>query len=177
MRSSVSRTSSLVTATSVNPLMRAAWPTTTASNHPQRRARPVVAPNSLPSLRTRSPISSSISVGSGPAPTRVVYAFTMPSTASIDVGAVPTRGGDAAPDPGAAARRAARRQVRIRAVVDVEQRALRALEQHRRAGLLRAIHHQSHVLRERQQRLAEPAQQVEREVGVGAPRASDGGKL
>ena len=33
---------------------------------------------------------SSSSVGSGPLPTRVVYAFTTPSTASIAFGAMPT---------------------------------------------------------------------------------------
>src|SRR5215470_4822484 len=81
--------SSLVTATSVRPLMRVAYRTTTASNHPQRRGRPVVAPNSPPSVRTRSAIAVSISVGSGPPPTRVVYAFTTPSTASIDRGEIP----------------------------------------------------------------------------------------
>ncbi len=37
----------------------------------------------------RSPIVSSISVGSGPVPTRVVYAFTTPSTALMVVGAMP----------------------------------------------------------------------------------------
>ena len=38
----------------------------------QRRGRPVVAPNSCPSCRNRSPISFSCSVGNGPSPTRVV---------------------------------------------------------------------------------------------------------
>src|SRR6185312_7761581 len=89
MRSNVSSTSSLVTASPVRPLMRAAYRTTTASNQPQRRGRPVVAPNSLPNLRTTAPNGSSSSVGSGPLPTRVVYAFTTPKTASIDVGASP----------------------------------------------------------------------------------------
>jgi len=35
------------------------------------RGRPVLAPNSLPTLRSRSPISSLSSVGNGPLPTRV----------------------------------------------------------------------------------------------------------
>ena len=48
-RSSVSSTSSLVTASPVSPLTRAAYRTTTASNQPHRRGRPVVAPYSLPS--------------------------------------------------------------------------------------------------------------------------------
>src|ERR1043166_3758903 len=88
-RSSVSSTSNFVTARSVKPLIRAAYRTTTPSNQPQRRGRPVVAPNSLPSLRTRSDNSASNSVGSGPLPTRVVYAFTTPSTASSAVGGIP----------------------------------------------------------------------------------------
>ena len=44
----------------------------TASNHPQRRGRPVVTPYSPPALRSHSPPSSSSSVGKGPSPTRVV---------------------------------------------------------------------------------------------------------
>ncbi len=50
----------------------------------------MVAPNSLPSLRTWLASGSSNSVGSGPLPTRVVYAFTTPSTASSERGAMPT---------------------------------------------------------------------------------------
>src|SRR5438105_7379437 len=87
--SRVSSTSSLVTARSERPLMRAAYLTTTASNQPQRRGRPVVAPNSLPNVRTSVANGSSISVGSGPAPTRVVYALTTPTTASMSIGAMP----------------------------------------------------------------------------------------
>src|SRR5688500_12097251 len=74
----------------LRPFTRAAYRTTTASNQPHRRGRPVVAPNSLPRRRTSSARGSSSSVGSGPLPTRVVYAFTTPSTASIAVGAIPT---------------------------------------------------------------------------------------
>ncbi len=51
-----------------------------ASNQPQRRGRPVTEPYSLPFTRRCSPISSSSSVGNGPAPTRVAYAFATPST-------------------------------------------------------------------------------------------------
>src|SRR5712672_2917321 len=90
MVSSVSSTSSLVTASPVSPFTRTAYRTTTASNQPQRRGRPVVAPNSPPSSRMRSATAGSPSVGSGPLPTRVVYAFTTPSTASIAVGPIPT---------------------------------------------------------------------------------------
>ena len=44
----VSSTSSLVTASPVSPFTRTAYRTTTASNHPQRRGRPVTAPYSPP---------------------------------------------------------------------------------------------------------------------------------
>ena len=48
-----------------------AWRVATASNQPQRRGRPVVAPNSRPMACSMSAISA-FSVGSGPSPTRVV---------------------------------------------------------------------------------------------------------
>src|SRR3989442_1568724 len=81
----VSSTSSFVTANPVNPFTRTAYRTTTASNQPQRLGRPVVAPNSPPSSRIRCATAGAASVGSGPLPTRVVYAFTTPRTASIAV--------------------------------------------------------------------------------------------
>ena len=65
-------TSSLVSASPSTPESATAWRTTTASNQPQRRGRPVVAPNSSPSARSRSPSASVSSVGNGPPPTRVV---------------------------------------------------------------------------------------------------------
>ena len=84
----------------------------------------MVAPYSSPSARRRSPSASGSSVGNGPPPTRVVYALAMPMTRPIG----------ARRQPGARRRRAGddvrRRDERIRAVVDVEHRALRALEQH-----------------------------------------------
>ena len=85
--------------------------------------RPVAVPNSPPSSRTRSWSAPSISVGNGPSPTRVTYAFATPMIASIRFGPMPT------PDRGRAGDRARRGDERIRAVVEVEQRALRALEQ------------------------------------------------
>src|SRR6185295_7781279 len=84
-----SSTSSFVTAIASQPLTSTACRATTASNHPQRRGRPVVAPNSLPFVRTRSISSGPNSVGNGPSPTRVVYAFTTPITRSIAVGGTP----------------------------------------------------------------------------------------
>src|SRR5258705_253430 len=86
----VSSTSSLVTANPVKPLTRTAYRTTTASNHPHRRGRPVVAPNSPPSSRIRSATAGSASVGGAPFRTRAVYAFTTPRPASIAVGPTPT---------------------------------------------------------------------------------------
>jgi hypothetical protein len=44
----------------------------TASNQPQRRGLPVVAPNSAPRRDRCSPKASNNSVGNGPDPTRVV---------------------------------------------------------------------------------------------------------
>src|SRR5580704_12941108 len=89
-RSSVSSTSSFVTASPLRPLIRAAYRATTASNQPQRLGRPVTAPYSCPSSRICVASGTSNSVGSGPFPTRVVYAFTTPNTASIAVGPIPT---------------------------------------------------------------------------------------
>src|SRR5690625_6340467 len=74
---------------SVIPLTRRAWRTTTLSNQPTRRGRPVVVPYSLPISRILSPISSVSSVGNGPSPTRVVYAFETPTTFEIFVGPTP----------------------------------------------------------------------------------------
>ena len=50
----------------------------------------MVAPNSPPSCRRRSASASGSSVGSGPSPTRVIYAFATPITSSISVGPIPT---------------------------------------------------------------------------------------
>ncbi len=91
----------------------------TASSHPQRRGLPVVVPNSWPIFLISSPTSFFNSVGKGPAPTLyfacqvrkncgnqtqilcdelhlsvttiylVVYAFMMPITPSILLGAKP----------------------------------------------------------------------------------------
>src|SRR5690625_5058070 len=68
---------------SVIPLTRRAWRTTTLSNQPTRRGRPVVVPYSRPTSRIWSPTSSVNSVANGPSPTRVVYAFYTPTTVEI----------------------------------------------------------------------------------------------
>ncbi len=49
------------------------------SSHPMRRGRPVVVPYSAPTSRSSSANDPWISVGYGPSPTRVVYAFTCSS--------------------------------------------------------------------------------------------------
>src|SRR5690606_42119430 len=67
-----SRTSSLVREMPDTLLARIDSLTATASNQPQRRARPVVAPFSLPTAARCAPTSSNSSVGRGPEPTRVV---------------------------------------------------------------------------------------------------------
>jgi hypothetical protein len=56
----------------VIPLTRVAYRAMTASNHPQRRGRPVVTPYSAPLLRSHSPVSSRSSVEKGPSPIRIV---------------------------------------------------------------------------------------------------------
>ena len=52
--------------------------TKTASNQPQRLCLPVTVPNSNPFLPKVLPSSPKSSVGKGPDPTRVVYAFVIP---------------------------------------------------------------------------------------------------
>src|SRR5712671_4337763 len=73
----------------VSPLVRTASRTTTRSSQPQRRGRPVVEPNSLPRLRSSSPSLPRDSVGNGPLPTLVVYAFEIPTTACTCFGETP----------------------------------------------------------------------------------------
>src|SRR5947209_9064371 len=87
-----SSTSSLVSATPVTPLTATAWRTSTASNQPQRRLRPVTVPNSCPRSPSLVPTSLSCSLGNGPDPTRVVYALTMPSTKPAPDGPMPLPG-------------------------------------------------------------------------------------
>jgi hypothetical protein len=64
-RSSESRPSKFVTASSLIPLSGAAYRVATASNQPQRRARPAMTANSRPILCKRSDKTAS-SVGKGP---------------------------------------------------------------------------------------------------------------
>ena len=136
----------------------------TASYQPQRRARPVVTPNSPPTERSRSPYSSSSSVGNGPEPTRVVYAFTIPTARLSRLGPMPEPV-DAPPAVGLL-------EVTngIAAVVDVEQRALAALEQHDLAFVERLGEQQAGVGDVRREDLGVAAVLVAHLVDVdGAP--------
>ena len=128
---------------------RAAYFRATRSSHPVRRGRPVVVPNSPPRSRISTPVSSCSSVGNGPAPTRVVYAFATPQTSSMSRGPTP------APTHAAPGDRVRRGDERIRAVVDVEQRALRALEQDDAVVVERAVGQRRRVGDELLQAMAE----------------------
>src|SRR5688572_4842844 len=79
-------TSLLVQIRSVTPFNINAYFNVGRSSQPVLLARPVVAPNSNPSLRSLSPVSFSCSVGKGPLPTRVQYALKMPYTLLILLG-------------------------------------------------------------------------------------------
>src|SRR5699024_5314043 len=74
---------------SVIPLTRLEWRTTTESNQPTRRGRPVVVPYSRPTSRMWWPSSSNSSVGKGPSPTRDVYALHTPTTFLTCAGPTP----------------------------------------------------------------------------------------
>src|SRR6185295_18615484 len=78
--------SSFVIATAPQPESSTAVRATTASNHPVLRGRPVEVPYSLPRSRRRSPVASWSSVGKGPAPTRLEYAFRTTRHLSRDFG-------------------------------------------------------------------------------------------
>ncbi len=76
-------------------------------------------------------------------------------------------------DRRAAARRVARRDERIRAVIDIEQRALRALEQHGGARLLRAAHREPDVVGEREQPRCETLEHLHGLFDARAHRAAE----
>src|SRR5512143_144459 len=87
------RISILVSTISVKPLMRGEYFSATRSSQPVRRGRPVVDPYSSQGLapvpRKRAPISSSTSVGKGPAPTREQNALATPITRFTCLGPTP----------------------------------------------------------------------------------------
>src|SRR5438046_10700175 len=85
-----SSTSTLVTVRESSALIIVAYRAAGPSNHPQRRGRPVVEPYSFPRVRSSSPAASRDSVGKGPLPTRVVYAFEIPITWCTCFGETPS---------------------------------------------------------------------------------------
>ena len=74
----------------MTPLIRAAYRATGASNQPQRRGRPVVVPNSRTGGAQRvALVVEAARSGTGPSPTRVVYALTTAITRLMRVGGMP----------------------------------------------------------------------------------------
>ncbi len=103
-----------------------------AERHQVERPRParapVVVPNSWPRARSSSPTSSSSSVGNGPDPTRSCRPCRCPRSRRCPSGR--RRAGTRRPGD-----RVGRGHERIGAVVDVEHRALRPLEEDDAPGL------------------------------------------
>ena len=135
----------------------------TRSSQPGRRSRPVTVPYSWPSSRTFAASSSSISLGNGPAP---------------DAGDVGLRDADHLVDPrrpdpdarrGGARDRVRRGDERIRAVVEVEQRPLRAFEEDPLALAERRVDEERRVRDVRPEALRQPFVALER-----PPRGSNG---
>ena len=83
------RMSSLLSMMLLTLLTATAYRSGTASNQPTRRGRPVTVPNSCPRCAIPAPVSSCSSVGYGPEPTRVEYAFITPMTSSTWSGPIP----------------------------------------------------------------------------------------
>ena len=75
-----SRTSNLVSAIPFIPEILIVCFTKGPSHHPHLLLRLVTVPNSLPFKPICSPTLSFNSVGNGPSPTLVVYAFVIPNT-------------------------------------------------------------------------------------------------
>ena len=75
-----SNTSSFVSAIPFIPEILIVCLTKTPSNQPHLLLRLVTVPNSFPLVPNSSPVSSFNSVGKGPSPTLVVYAFVIPKT-------------------------------------------------------------------------------------------------
>ncbi len=113
------------------PLSRTAYLSATRSIQPQRRGRPVVVPTSWPTLRRCSPTSSSSSVGNGPDADAGRVGLRDPP----DVGDVAWA--DARADAGRARDRVRGGDEGIGAVVEVEEDALRPLEEDLLAGVQR----------------------------------------
>ena len=118
------------------------WRTSTASNQPQRRLRPVTVPNSWPRSPSRWPTASSSSVGKGPGADAGRIGLDDAEHEARGRGAEAGAGGRRARD------RVRRGDERIGAVIDVEQHALRAFEQDAAAARPRLVERLPHRPRE-----------------------------
>ena len=87
--SRLSRTSNLVIQRVVTEFIKITSLSAFKSSQPHLLGLPVVAPNSFPILEISSAVESNNSVGNGPSPTLVVYAFEMPRILSINFGPTP----------------------------------------------------------------------------------------
>lgn len=85
----LSKISSLVMLMESYPFTKWVYLTKFKSSHPHLLGLPVVVPNSCPRFLMVSPVLSNNSVGKGPSPTRVVYAFTTPIAVYIFLGSMP----------------------------------------------------------------------------------------
>ena len=83
------KTSNNINEREVKPDTSLACLATTKSNHPTRLLRLVTVPYSCPLYLLYLLVSSINSVGKGPSPTLVVYAFNIPNTLSTYRGAIP----------------------------------------------------------------------------------------
>ena len=132
------------------------------SSQPQRRGRPVTEPNSLPRSRERR--ADVVGELGGKRARAHARGVRLDDAEHVVEKLRP----DAGARSGGAREAVRRRDVRIGAVVDVEQRALRALEQQRLAARARVLQQRRDVGDHRLQLGGEPERLVER------PRERDG---
>ena len=141
------------------PLMMIERFSAAASSQPQRRARPVTVPRSCPTVDRWWPIEPGSSIGE--------LGRERPAADPRRVGlgdaedVVQQVGPDARAGGRVAGHAVARGDVRIGAVVDVEQRALRALEQDVGAAAVRVVERVADVADHRPQLLAGPHRHLE----------------
>ena len=134
----------------VIPEVRTVWRTSTASNQPQRRGRPVTVPNSLPrSPRKRADLAEILGRERPLADPRRVGLGDPEHIAD-------RRRPEPRPGRGLSGDGVRRGHERIGAVVVVEQRTLRALEQDARAGPALLVEQPPDLVDERQDVGAQP---------------------
>ena len=138
-RRTTESTSSFVSASDVMPFTRTANRSATRSSQPQRRSRPVTVPNSLPELADALLVR----------PLDLARERPLADPRHVRLRDADDLVDPVRPDPEADGRpgrdRAGRRDERVRAVVEVEQRPLRALEEHALARLQGPMHEQRRV--------------------------------